>query len=115
MPRIVTPTKASEPEEGKAPAPSVPKVTIESRLEEIVTVLHRLDRRDRMRTALSTVKTLLTMIPILVFLASAIYLYFYGEDLLQAVAEQTAQRAAEYSEGSMSNFLEQFNDYLPGR
>ena len=118
MPRIVSPkAQAEEPSSDLVVPQERPnaQAAIDAKLDAIVEILHRLDKRDRMRTMLSTFKTILTLIPVIVFLASAAYLYFYGEDLIQQITEMAGQRAAEYSEGSMTNFLEQFNNYLPKR
>jgi hypothetical protein len=86
---------------------------LEERLDLILEYMHRFERRDRWRTIGSTIRNLIAIIPLLVFLGSLWYVYVYGEDLLQKFADEAARSAAKYSQESAEGWMEQLEQYLP--
>ncbi len=87
---------------------------VEERLDLIVEYLHRAERRDRWRAVGSFVRSIVALIPFIAFAASLWYVYAHGEDLMDKIAESAAQRAASYSQDSMGNLFDRFQQYLPG-
>lgn len=85
--------------------------TAEQKLDRIAMYLHRMDRRDRMRTIGGFVHGLLALIPMLFFLWSAWYVYEHGDELLQKIAGEAARQAAgatmNIDEGGMQQLLDQ--------
>ncbi len=88
-------------------------VTVEQKLDVIIEHLHHLDRRDRLRTIGSTVRGLLSLIPLLFLLWSAWYVYKQGDKLLETITRQAATAAAEAtknsSKGMLDDLLERYN------
>ena len=89
--------------------------TVEEKLDVIIQHLHRLDRRDRIRTYGAMLHSVLAIIPMIFFVWSAWYVYAHGDELLAKIASQAASQAASYSTGSMDALYKQFQDYLPGQ
>jgi hypothetical protein len=87
---------------------------VEERLDLIVHYLQRADKRDRWRTWSSTARSIVSLLPFLLFLGSLWYVYAHGEDLLQKVADEAARSAARYSQQSAEGLLDKFKGYLPG-
>lgn len=83
----------------------------DDRLDHIVEVLDRMDRRDRWRTIGSTVRGILGIVPLLIFLGSLWYIYVNGEELLQKIAGEAAKQAASYTQDS-SEFMKQVQNMM---
>lgn len=62
------------------------KETIEQKLDRIAEHLRRLDRRDKIRTSWMTVRSVIGMIPILLIIGGAVYLYWQKGALFQQFA-----------------------------
>ncbi|OGJ57879.1 hypothetical protein A3H22_01905 [Candidatus Peribacteria bacterium RIFCSPLOWO2_12_FULL_55_15] len=63
--------------------PTHTKETIEQKLDRIAESLSRLDRRDKIRTSWMTIRSIISIIPLLAIIGGALYLYWKGDDLLQ--------------------------------
>jgi hypothetical protein len=82
--------------------------TVEDKLDDILAYMHRFERRDRIRTFNATMHALFSIVPMLMFIYGSWYLYAHGAELMKTLSEQAARSAAEYSQDSMSNFIQQF-------
>lgn len=85
-----------------------PKSTTDEKLEEIVEHLRRMDRRDRLRTFGGFFRSLLGLIPMILFVLSAWYVYQNSDKLLKQITEEAAKQAAKYTEQSAGNFMKNF-------
>jgi preprotein translocase subunit SecY len=83
----------------------------DDKLDQIIHYLHQMDRRDRMRTIGGTVRSVIALIPLLLFLLSVWYIYTNGTSLLQMVTEEAAKQAAKYATPS-PDVMEQFRGYF---
>jgi hypothetical protein len=81
------------------------QLTTDDRLDVIITFLHRMDRRDRLRTIGGSVRGMLSLIPMLLFLWSAWYLYEHGDELLTKIAQESAKQAVQ-SQQEMGTMLQ---------
>ncbi|MEK7591191.1 MAG: hypothetical protein AAB489_03220 [Patescibacteria group bacterium] len=82
--------------------------TVESRLDKIVEHLERMDRRDRLRTWGGFVRSLIALVPMIIFLLSAWYLYNNTDEMLKKITEEAAKQAAKYTEQSAGKLMEKF-------
>jgi hypothetical protein len=87
--------------------------TVEDKLDVIIGYLHALDRRDKLRTYGGMVRGVIALIPMILFLASAWYVYQHGDELLTKLAQEAAKQAAATSQDSMNVIFDQFQNYLP--
>ncbi|MCB9808310.1 hypothetical protein H6770_03570 [Candidatus Peribacteria bacterium] len=69
----------------------------DAKLEEIIEHLRRMDKRDRMRMFGASIKGIISIIPVLVFLWGAWYMYQNGDAVLQKIAAEAAKQAAQVS------------------
>lgn len=87
--------------------PTITKTTDE-KLDEIVTILDHMNRRDRMRMIGGTVRSILTLIPLVLVLWSAWYFSQHSAALMKMIADQAAKSAAAYSQKQSSGMLDEF-------
>ncbi len=87
--------------------------SIEEQLETIVTYLHHLDRRDRLRTWGSFFRSLLTLIPIALLLWSVWYFVEHGDEFIEQITREAVEQSAAYTQDAGSGLLEQLQQYLP--
>lgn len=89
--------------------PSSPE-TIEQKLDRIAESLRRLDRRDKIRTMWMSIRSMINMIPLLIVLGGAVYLYWERENLLQEFTKSFTQqlRLQGLPTGPILKQLEQF-------
>ncbi|HAI98345.1 TPA: hypothetical protein DCL30_02240 [Candidatus Peribacteria bacterium] len=93
------------------PKPPSPPTT-EDKLDEILLHLRHLDSRDRLRTIGGFFRGLLSLIPIIVLLASIWYVYEYGDQLLEKIAEQAAIQAEAVTKKGSDSLLNQFKGLI---
>lgn len=68
-----------------------PKRTPEEAVEEILAILHRMDRRDRARMVGSVIRSVIGLIPLLLLLWSTWFLIVHGQEFIQQITEQTVK------------------------
>jgi hypothetical protein len=84
-----------------APTPQADPVgSIDARLDTMIAILERMNRRDKWRTIGGFVRGLIVVIPTLVIILSSIWLYFYGSSLVQDFIQQTTNQAAQQAQES---------------
>jgi hypothetical protein len=82
-------------------------------LAEMLEHVRNLDRRDRLRTWWGTLHTTLTMIPLLLFLGGAWYLYANIDGLARRAAEQAMRAASLEIQSDPGAFVRQFQQFIP--
>ena len=82
---------------------------VEEKLDEIVTILDKMNRRDRLRTFGGFIRGMIGIIPVLGFILGMYYFYYHGDELMGRIAEQAAQQAAKVTQQNAGNLMEQLN------
>lgn len=90
----------------KPPAPQ----TTEDKLDRIVTILDRMNRRDRLRTIGGFIRGVFSIIPIIIVVFFTWYTIKYGDQLLEKITSMAAQQAGKVAQqNAVSDFMKQFN------
>ncbi len=84
--------------------------TIEEKMDVIILHLERMDRRDRMRMWGGYFHSALTIIPMIFFIWSTWYLYTHFDDIMGAMMQQAAGRAAESTGQSYDDVMKQIRE-----
>ncbi len=87
--------------------PATQNTSVDAKLDEIITCLQRMDKRDRLRTIGGFIRGLLGLIPLIVLLWSLWYFASHGEELMKMIANQAASSAAQYTQGQSQGLVEQ--------
>lgn len=82
--------------------------SIEEKMDVILDVLKRMDRRDRMRTIGGFIRGIISIIPIILFLWATWWTIENWDELLDTLIKKSATEAQRISEESTQNFLERF-------
>ncbi len=94
------------------PAPVQNPTALEAKLDEIILHLQRLDKRDKWRTVGGSIRTAITLIPLILLLGSAWYFVQHGAEFMKMVADQAAKSAATYTQTQSQSLYEKFlNQY----
>lgn len=89
--------------------PATDRLTTDDKLDLIVTYLHQMNRRDKLRTVGAFIHGIITVIPIIIFVFSAWYFYAHGTEVLKTLTDMSVKSAASYSQQGL---LDQFNEYI---
>lgn len=81
-------------------------------MDLIVMYLHRMDRRDRLRTIGGTIRSMIAIIPVILFLLSAWYLYTNSTQLLESVSEASARAVLKMNPAANSDLMQQLEGYF---
>lgn len=76
-------------------------------MDRILHYLNQMNRRDRWRTVGGFFRSLISMIPLLLFLGSLWYLYAYGDVLLERLTYEAAKQAAALTGQNLDSILKQ--------
>jgi hypothetical protein len=109
--RTTVPEESAEPPRKKMTHEEL----MEGRLDLILDYLHRAERRDRWRTVGGAIRNFILLIPFFAFLGSLWFVYAYGEDLLNSVANRAAQQSAQYTKGSFEKTFQGLVEYFGGQ
>ena len=94
------------------PDKTTPSVT--EQLDEVIAILDRMNRRDRMRMIGGTIRSILTLIPLVLVLWSAWYFSQHSAELMKMIADQAAKSAAAYTQKQSGGMLDEFmKQYAP--
>lgn len=85
------------------PAPGPSNDAVIERLDDILAVLQRFQRRDRLRMIGNGLRSFLW---IAIVVGSSWYFYKYGPELMAQIAEQTAQAASRAAQQSSQTMVE---------
>lgn len=94
--------------------PKEPTQSIEEKMDIIIAYMHRMDKRDRIRTWGGFVRSLISLIPMALFVWSTWYFFVHGDELMQKITKYAAQSAASMTQQNSSEFMEQFKLMFPG-
>lgn len=90
-----------------------PQPSVDEQLEKIVTYLHHLDRRDRLRTIWGAFHSVLAMIPLIILIVSGWYVYTHGDDVIKKITQETVKSMITITPQQQS-LIEQFQGLFPG-
>ncbi len=86
----------------------------DAKLDEILVHLRNMDSRDRRRMIGSTIKSIITLIPLILVLWSTWYFTFHWKEIMQEMTKMAASSAANYTQEQSKGLLDQFLDeYAP--
>ena len=91
----------------------VPPESNDEKLDLIVTYLHRLDKRDKLRTIGGFVTRLFMALPVLILLLSVWYLYHYGDELMAEFTQKSAEAVHAQFNESTSGISDTIKSLLP--
>jgi hypothetical protein len=106
-----TPAPTAPPPQPSAPMPLMVSgiEDLNEKLDDILSVIHRHERRERLRSFGSAFKGLVWLTLVV---GSTVYIYMYGEELMAKMAEITAQSAAKVAEQSSQTLLQQMQQQV---
>ncbi len=90
------------------PTPPTTQQSLESKLDQIILHLEKMDKRDKWRTVGGFFKFCITIIPLILLLGSGWYFAQNWQEIMKKMATISASVAAEYSKNQSSGMLEQF-------
>ena len=105
VPHMTFTTPATAPQTAPPP-PSQSIAPLLERVEEILHVIQRHERRERLKMAGSFIRHTGFFA---IMIASTWYFYVYGEALLMRVSENTAAAAAKFAEQQSDDLLDRLN------
>ncbi len=82
-----------------------PPATAEEKLDRIIDLLQQMNGRDRLRMWGATLRGILSLIPLVVFIASLWYIYTYGDQLIEQMAAAAARQASNVAGQNAQNLL----------
>lgn len=86
--------------------------TTNDRLDVIISHLERMDRRDRLRTVGGFLRSLLTLIPLVLFLGSAWYVYTHSTEIIARITAEAAKQAAGVAGGQGEEWQKTIEQYM---
>ncbi len=89
--------------------PATHELSAEQKLDVIIRYLHRMDRRDQWRTVGGFIRGVFTLVPIIIFLASAWYFYAHGTEFMQQLTDMSVKSISGYNQKGL---MDTFNDYI---
>jgi hypothetical protein len=96
------------------PQSAIPhEVLVEQRLDAMLAILRKMDARDKWRMVGSSVRSVISLIPIVIFAISTLYFYWYGEDLIKMIITETTQQTLEATSQGGNAALESILKNLP--
>jgi hypothetical protein len=96
------------------PRPQLPSTSsVEEKLDIIAEHLRRMDQRDKLRLWGGTVRSLIAIVPVLVFLWSIWYFANNADEIMKKIADEAASSAAKYSQqqgqGVLDELMKKYN------
>lgn len=89
-----------------------PAETAEQKLDRMIEILDQMNKRDRLRMTGSIISRIISLIPVFIIIAAAIYVYFFGDELIRMIAEESAKAAVKIAPSP--DIMEQLQNILPG-
>ncbi|MFH1444568.1 MAG: hypothetical protein ABIG34_04235 [Candidatus Peregrinibacteria bacterium] len=78
--------------------------------EQILEILQRMDRRERLRTIGGFIRGIFSLIPIVIVIFFTWYTIKYGDQLLQKITSMAAEQAGRVAQqNAVSGFMKEFN------
>ncbi|ALM09994.1 MAG TPA: hypothetical protein DEB30_03045 [Candidatus Peribacter riflensis] len=77
---------------------------------QILEILKRMDRRDRLRTIGGFIRGIFSIIPIVIVIFLTWYTIKYGDQLLEKITTMAAEQAGRVAkQNTITNFMDEFN------
>ena len=70
-----------------------------------------MDRRDKWRTVGGFFRTLISLIPIILFVWGTYYFYVHSDEFIKKVTKEAAEQAQSMT--TTDSFMKQFEKYMP--
>lgn len=114
---LASDTDDTLPEEAEvqkiAPISSItPPDAIQDRLDMILLYLHKMDKRDKWRTRGAFIKSLISLLPIIITVWAAWYFYMYGDILMKKLTTEVVRQSAEYSKSTINDRMQELAPFL---
>lgn len=87
--------------------------SIEEKMDLILVYLHRMDKRDRLRTWGGFVRGLIGLIPIILLVWSTWYFLKHGDELMMKMTKYAAESAAGMTKENSAELMQQFKLMFP--
>jgi len=88
----------------------MPKIpTTDDKLDIIISHLQRFEKREKLRMWGSFVRNVISLIPVLIFIAATWYTVKYGDVLLQKITSMAAEQAGRVAAQNANGLIDQFN------
>lgn len=95
------------------PASQIPDtVSAEAKLDLIEQHLRRMDNRDRIRMYGSFIRSLISLIPIVILVWSTWYFVNHSAEIMKQIAESSAQAAAAAAKSSGQDIMDDFRQFV---
>lgn len=82
------------------------------KLDEINLHLKRMDQRDRLRMTGGIIRSIIGIVPLLISLWFAWYLYAHFDDLMRTLVREAAEQSMEATKSGSNSLLEEMKKYL---
>jgi hypothetical protein len=86
------------------------ETSMEEKMDQILIYLHRMDRRDRLRTFGGFFRGILGLIPLILVVWSAWYFYAYSDEMIEKITSEAVKQTTGYTNDA--GFMDQFNEYF---
>jgi len=83
--------------------------TTDEKLDIIVEILQKMNKRDRLRTWGAFIRGTLSLIPIIIVLAATWYTIQNGDALLKKITSMAADQAGRVAQQNAGGLVDQFN------
>ncbi|MEI8230712.1 MAG: hypothetical protein WCG83_06295 [Candidatus Peregrinibacteria bacterium] len=90
------------------PTPTPPSPShnpLEQKLDNILTVIEKMNRRDKWRTIGGFFRSIIAIVPVLVFLWATWYTLQNGDQLLQKITSMAAEQAGRVAQQNTNSLL----------
>ena len=80
----------------------------EAKVDEIIEILKRMDRRDKLRTIGGFFRAIIALIPIILLISSGWYFAGHYAEIMKTISDQAASSAAHYTQTQSQSLFDQF-------
>ncbi len=95
----------------RMPKPIAP-ASSSAQLTEILEVLRRMDKRDRLRTWGAFFRSILHLIPLILIIWSTWFAYAHWDELLKEISKAAAESSAAVMQSQGSSFSKQLQEQM---
>lgn len=84
----------------------------DQKLDRIVDILERMNKRDKMRTWGGFVRTIIHFIPLIILIWSVWFTYYHWDELLQEISRAAAEQSAAMLQDQGGDFSKQLQEQM---
>ena len=88
--------------------------SIEKKIDIMIAYLHRMDKRDRIRTWGGFVRSIISLIPIILLLWSTWYFIEHSDEMMKKMTRYAAESAASMTKDNSAEVMQQIKLMFPG-